>query len=278
MRRSSSTMKNPAPRELRLIELVKQNPVLYDTEHPFTGDTPHKNMLWKSIAEELNTPANVLKKQWNKLSSGYMKKRRDIVEGKNVKTDLVYDQALSFLAKKSGILKRAKSCGEIPAVVEREDHDSIGGSSSHLSVVSEDSKCSKTRAETHHEIGGAVPLGSTPQNAPEIFPATSTSRVLRPRRSEPLRIVSANNTKRVGTPKQASPIVAVPVPVPASARRKRTKGSYCGHSQDDATLAFFESMALTVAMFPQHLQASIKMRICNVVTETEFELCSPKMR
>lgn len=47
------------------------------------------------------------------------------------------------------------------------------------------------------------------------------------------------------------------------------------HAAVDSTRAFFESMAMTVSTFPQHIQAKLKMQICNLVVDTEYGLTIP---
>lgn len=60
-----------------------------------------------------------------------------------------------------------------------------------------------------------------------------------------------------------------------STRRLSLKnGTAKGKKQNvtDSTRAFFESMAMTVSTFPQHIQATLKVRICNLVGDAEYGL------
>ncbi|XP_053985644.1 uncharacterized protein LOC128880032 [Hylaeus volcanicus] len=50
------------------------------------------------------------------------------------------------------------------------------------------------------------------------------------------------------------------------------------HNTSDSTRAFFESMAMTVSTFPLHIQATLKVRICNLVGDAEYGLTIPKHR
>lgn len=45
---------------------------------------------------------------------------------------------------------------------------------------------------------------------------------------------------------------------------------------NDSTRTFFDSMALTVASFPLHIQAQVKIQICKIVGEIEYDLSLPK--
>ena len=64
-------------------------------------------------------------------------------------------------------------------------------------------------------------------------------------------------------------------PSSGSGRSGRMKKS---PNPSNSTRAFFESMALTVSTFPLHLQAAVKVHICKIVSETEYELSSPTAR
>lgn len=39
----------------KLIELVREYPVLYDLSHPKYMDTDHKNCIWNKFVEEIGT-------------------------------------------------------------------------------------------------------------------------------------------------------------------------------------------------------------------------------
>ena len=56
---------------------------------------------------------------------------------------------------------------------------------------------------------------------------------------------------------------------------KNNKARRSPHA-NDSTKAFFDCMALTVSSFPQHLQAQVKIQICKIVAQTEYDLSLPK--
>ncbi|XP_033215970.1 uncharacterized protein LOC117172306 [Belonocnema kinseyi] len=45
----------------------------------------------------------------------------------------------------------------------------------------------------------------------------------------------------------------------------------------DSTRSFFDSMALTVATFPQHLQAQVKGQVCKIISDTEYDFSLPQV-
>lgn len=49
------------PSNLELIELVKENPALYNPSHPKYSSFEAKQLAWKKIGETLQRPGNVYK-------------------------------------------------------------------------------------------------------------------------------------------------------------------------------------------------------------------------
>ncbi|KAG7203079.1 hypothetical protein KM043_010202 [Ampulex compressa] len=94
--------------------------------------------------------------------------------------------------------------------------------------------------------------------------SASLEDVERPRLSEPSFLLSREVLQGAvsSAPRRLSD-------TPSVRNRKKNNAS-------DPTRAFFESMAMTVSTFPQHIQATIKLQICNLVEETEYGLSIPK--
>lgn len=51
----SKSLQEPS-NEIRLIELIRENPELYDAGHPNAKDNNQKRIIWEYISEEMNTP------------------------------------------------------------------------------------------------------------------------------------------------------------------------------------------------------------------------------
>lgn len=90
-------------------------------------------------------------------------------------------------------------------------------------------------------------------------------RNLRPRFSEPTHPTSK---KMIQTSLNASPRRG---PIHKNNKNKRSP------NPTDSTRSFFDSMALTVATFPQHLQAQVKGQVCKIISDTEYDLSLPQV-
>ncbi|XP_017481974.1 PREDICTED: uncharacterized protein LOC108371013 isoform X1 [Rhagoletis zephyria] len=85
----------------KLIKLVKQHECLYDFSAPEYRDQSLKELIWKKIADELNTKDAECKKRWKSLRDTYTKTIRKshlTTSGKRLpKTKYKYADELSFL-------------------------------------------------------------------------------------------------------------------------------------------------------------------------------------
>ncbi|XP_024943924.1 uncharacterized protein LOC112494824 [Cephus cinctus] len=274
--------KNATFDEFRMIDLVKSNPELYDPSHEFAKDIVHKNNIWKKIAGELNVPVEAPKNVWKRLRYAYARGLR-YPEGKKSgsRESLPYDNALSFMKKFIMENSRENSCASSECNSPKKEKRFLR-SGSH---VSSGSKKETISSPSNIPAGNEDPVednpiltenpvqnnsGQTGSEASDRYHAmpSATSRVLRPRMSEPSRLASKEALQKATN--TASRRLTM---TPAAKNRRRNSPN-----PDDPTRAFFESMALTVASFPQHLQATIKVQVCNIVAETEYDLSSPKIR
>ena len=79
--------------------------------------------------------------------------------------------------------------------------------------------------------------------------------------------IGANVSRRLSVAAAVAPLV--------TANEKSSIGVKMPNPESTPTRVFFECMGLTVGRFPQHLQASIKAQVSNIVHETEYDLFSP---
>ncbi|XP_075210858.1 uncharacterized protein LOC142318193 [Lycorma delicatula] len=59
----------------KLIELVRAQPIIYDTGHPQFPDVDYKEKIWANIGEKLNEPGSVCKARWINIRDFYQKSR-----------------------------------------------------------------------------------------------------------------------------------------------------------------------------------------------------------
>ncbi|KAK9717239.1 Alcohol dehydrogenase transcription factor Myb/SANT-like [Popillia japonica] len=71
----------------KLIEFVKEHPILYDTSHPKYMDQLRKDKLWRIIAVRLNQHENDCKKVWQNLRDSF----RRVLKKRKASRDLLLD-------------------------------------------------------------------------------------------------------------------------------------------------------------------------------------------
>ncbi|KAJ8915018.1 hypothetical protein NQ315_015992 [Exocentrus adspersus] len=63
---------------IKLIECVKANPILYDTDHPDHRNLHRREKVWKDIGKELKEDGEELKKKWKNIKDCYQKHLRTL--------------------------------------------------------------------------------------------------------------------------------------------------------------------------------------------------------
>uniref|UniRef100_A0A2S2QF04 MADF domain-containing protein n=1 Tax=Sipha flava TaxID=143950 RepID=A0A2S2QF04_9HEMI len=84
----------------KLITLVREYPVLYDSSHEKYNDRNYKSTIWSKIAEEMETTGPSAKTRWASIKDSYRRyvKKNQTVSDKKAKILKKYKQ-LSFITK-----------------------------------------------------------------------------------------------------------------------------------------------------------------------------------
>lgn len=170
------------------------------------------------------------------------------------------------------------SCGNSSSSSPRVgEQDRTLRSSSQLTAISEEERSTATLVpeepmDPRDSSGSPLAETTSPQNIEGLGAGKSSDRVLRPRHSEPSRLTNARENPRHP---DTAPRRLTTTPSTPSTRSGRNRKSTL--NPNDSTRVFFDSMAITVASFPQYLQAVVKLQICKIVYETECEISSPKI-
>nr|XP_022911624.1 transcription factor Adf-1-like [Onthophagus taurus] len=64
----------------KLIEMVRDYPVLYDLSHAKYNDINYKNGIWKEIAKQLKEDWPSCKTRWNNIRDNYRKSLKKTVQ------------------------------------------------------------------------------------------------------------------------------------------------------------------------------------------------------
>ncbi|KAF5307839.1 hypothetical protein FQR65_LT18321 [Abscondita terminalis] len=87
----------------KLIELVRNYPVLYDLSNAKYMDTNFKNTIWRKIGDEMKTTGTSCKTRWGNIRDNFRKslKKTKTVSGQKAKTakPYKYSEQLNFLKK-----------------------------------------------------------------------------------------------------------------------------------------------------------------------------------
>ncbi|CAK1546595.1 unnamed protein product [Leptosia nina] len=82
----------------KLIRLVKENPVLYDTNHAKYMDFNSREVAWQKIGDELKRPAGDCKIRWINIRDVYRRILRQLASSKGSrKKQYKYESEISFL-------------------------------------------------------------------------------------------------------------------------------------------------------------------------------------
>ncbi|XP_076637735.1 uncharacterized protein LOC143349942 [Colletes latitarsis] len=259
--------------ETELIKVIKMYPSLYNPnlqteEAEFTVESH-----WEEISDKLNAPVDVLKKKWQKIKDSYGRRR-----------SLRSVQDLNFLPLSTLDASNYNSCASSDCSSPKEGRKRSVRSVSQLSTASETegtasmassiiarSKQSNSKPKTRMSLsrqkdtGSANETKSVDSNVRGFQEMSSIGEDSRPALSESFSQSSKENRQNdANTPSRRLS--------DASSGKSKAKK----HNTADSTRAFFESMAMTVSTFPQHIQATLKIRICNLVGDAEYGLTIPK--
>ncbi|XP_014255072.1 uncharacterized protein LOC106669821 [Cimex lectularius] len=107
----------------KLIELVRNYPVLYDLSNPKYMDTEFKTNIWNKIGEEMKTPGPSCKSRWSNIRDNFRKSLKKTASGQKAKNVKIYkySEQLGFLTKYFSKFEETKS--NIDYVTKKEDEE-----------------------------------------------------------------------------------------------------------------------------------------------------------
>ncbi|XP_013192562.1 uncharacterized protein LOC106136530 [Amyelois transitella] len=84
--------------DVKLLKLVKDNPMIYNEKHPKYMDYDAREVVWQKIGDELNRPGQICKSRWINMRDMMRKKLKDRINHKNLRRHLYkYEEELSFM-------------------------------------------------------------------------------------------------------------------------------------------------------------------------------------
>ncbi|CAG4985149.1 unnamed protein product [Colias eurytheme] len=84
--------------DLKLLQLVKDNPIIYNTKHKKYLDFDNREVVWQKIGDALNRPASICKSRWINIRDMMRRKLRDRLRNPHQKSyNYKYEDELSFM-------------------------------------------------------------------------------------------------------------------------------------------------------------------------------------
>ncbi|XP_011212319.2 uncharacterized protein LOC105232356 [Bactrocera dorsalis] len=85
-------------RVIRMIEMVKANPCLYDKRYDDYKDFKHKERVWKEIAKQVNLSVSACRTKWKNLRDKYRRKKLSEDQPSGSGNTWMYMESLEFLS------------------------------------------------------------------------------------------------------------------------------------------------------------------------------------
>ncbi|XP_028131789.1 uncharacterized protein LOC114327381 isoform X1 [Diabrotica virgifera virgifera] len=229
----------------RLIEIVRDNPVLYDTNHDNYMRTKLKDEIWEEIGLELNTDGNSVKDQWRKLRDSYreaLRRQSSKIGHKSGPVRLwLYQKEMEFLIPH---MKNRTTAGTLTATYN--PADTIEYPELQLS----------DEIKSEHIDDTTVPVDEAPNDAEEVecFQRPKAIKRTIVTLSEPIKRYINNSEERVKRKliQQLS---------------QEEKESH----RDDALYQFFMSMYTITKKLPMKYQRQVRMKVLEEVSKAEEE-------
>ncbi|CAH0731447.1 unnamed protein product, partial [Brenthis ino] len=84
--------------DLKLLALVKENPIIYNSKDPKYLDFDTREVVWQKIGDTLNRPATICKTRWVNIRDMMRRKIRDRLRNPNHRSyNYKYEEELSFM-------------------------------------------------------------------------------------------------------------------------------------------------------------------------------------
>ncbi|XP_076451286.1 uncharacterized protein LOC143287223 [Babylonia areolata] len=250
--------------EQHLIAAVAAHRSLYDPTHNKYKDVELRNALWQQIAEDLKTEVEVCKAKWRTLRDGFTRALRQQREARTVFPSKVkkpwrYQMEMEFLIP--FIYSRESRINNPDLGTEEEDQDLPAKASppaddceSDVMKDNDDTQSVSSNTLPEPPILLPVTLMNASQNSAGLkrhFEAVDSEEMFEYLHCKKQEMEELLKEKKLESPKSAH--------------------CQCRCPTDDPTEAFFFSMGQSVKRLPFYLQAQVKMKVCQVVTEAEME-------
>nr|XP_033336229.1 uncharacterized protein LOC117226211 [Megalopta genalis] len=239
--------------EAELIEFVKRNPIMYETN--LRDDIACSvDAMWENLADKFNAPVDAVKQRWLKIKDS--NNRRKSLRAHN----------LDFLSAPSLDLQNDNSCPSSTCSSPKGGKRSTRSMSQHsqLSTASESGRTNST-------------LVSNAVTQPKQANAKSRSRMSTAIQKDELSIRERQSVESNVRRYQDISSMTDSVRPAISDSSFAPKSLIMKNNAAESMRAFFESMAMTVLTFPAHIQASLKIRICSIITDAEYDLSTKTM-
>ncbi|CAH2098989.1 unnamed protein product [Euphydryas editha] len=84
--------------DLKLLALVKENPIIYNSKHAKYLDFDTREVVWQKIGDSLNRPAQICKTRWVNIRDMMRRKIRDRLRNPNHRSyNYKYEEELAFM-------------------------------------------------------------------------------------------------------------------------------------------------------------------------------------
>ncbi|XP_060861708.1 uncharacterized protein LOC132938721 [Metopolophium dirhodum] len=245
----------------KLIEVVRNYPVIYKLSDKNYKDNCIKDNVWKEISQSIGKNVNDCKTRWRTIRDSYKKnlKKRRLGTGSAATTKSKYnDDSLSFLDNienerrtTSNISVEKKACNDNTNYSEMAVNDSFD-------------QTEEIEPEKELLLKSSEPLLDMPID--DKLPNTEINHSLIDSFTKPCE----KKTTRRAQDKILDEIKKGREERLAALREMKQQESI------DPIQTFFKSMASTVSMFPPESVVEAKMRIFNIVSEMELRLLKTK--
>ncbi|XP_001608076.1 uncharacterized protein LOC100123663 isoform X2 [Nasonia vitripennis] len=289
--------------EARILQAVQQRPEIMNTLNQITRSHKKQQSTWDDLAAEFDSTTEVLKRVWLKARQS-TEPKKEAVRPRSARSSLAeptrrslrcqsIDKTISIASttvpESTDNSCATSSCGGSPArsAGSRRNLEAINETSDDLRAVAEpkqeheeEEKPVEKEDEKPDEVVQPQPTSAKEENGEQTaFVTASTSSNLARYLESTLPAESKQSRPQRFSEPAPTPRTAHGVNNPQRRTNLCNKALIRPKGQpvnpEDPTWVFFESMGLTVMSFPQHLQASIKVQVSNIVHEMEYDLSLP---
>ncbi|XP_008214932.1 uncharacterized protein LOC100123663 isoform X3 [Nasonia vitripennis] len=277
--------------EARILQAVQQRPEIMNTLNQITRSHKKQQSTWDDLAAEFDSTTEVLKRVWLKARQS-TEPKKEAVRPRSARSSLAEPTRRSLRCQsidKTISIASTTVCGGSPArsAGSRRNLEAINETSDDLRAVAEpkqeheeEEKPVEKEDEKPDEVVQPQPTSAKEENGEQTaFVTASTSSNLARYLESTLPAESKQSRPQRFSEPAPTPRTAHGVNNPQRRTNLCNKALIRPKGQpvnpEDPTWVFFESMGLTVMSFPQHLQASIKVQVSNIVHEMEYDLSLP---